>query len=164
MDFNSKRFLELLEEEQEYDKQGKNFWKDNIEKAKELALYSNILESAIFWEHRKSYLEIITNFVDEKITADEFEEQFLALTRRSSKEFKIKKNNLRYEENITINPKSKNFINLISRIADGLLKIYDSDLAIGNSNPYEIDREVLRLIIKDQFFLDFMKYCDYDLS
>ena len=79
MDYDTKRYFYLLEQEEIFKKQGVSFYKVNREDYMELLNYKVRLENQKYWENRQKYVSVISEFLNGITTAEDFSDEFLDL-------------------------------------------------------------------------------------
>lgn len=114
--------------------------------SRKLSKYRILLEYIIIWENRESYIELIKNFLDEKIDLKFFRRKFVGLrTKNLNKIRKLSKNieseGIKVVPELHYTPKSINFILTL----DNLYFILDYD-------------NVTREMIKEEIFPVLQKY------
>lgn len=77
--YNRQIHLELLKYKHSIEKQGKYLPIEDPEKDLALLKYSVIMNSHIHWENSDQYLKLMENFVHERISGSDFENQFLKI-------------------------------------------------------------------------------------
>ena len=82
MDYDTKRYFYLLEQEEIFKKQGVSFYKVNREDYMELLNYKVRLENQKYWENRQNYLSVISDFLNGITTAEDFTDEFLYLWKK----------------------------------------------------------------------------------
>ena len=72
MKFNSQHYFELE----------KKLYLDQltVQEKQELSKYGILVEHEVFWNSRNEYIEMIKNFIDSKIDANEFTLQYIKLS------------------------------------------------------------------------------------
>jgi hypothetical protein len=76
------RYLELLEQEKSLNKNGLSLYTEDRDKYLELLNYQVQLADNRSWKNRKKYFSVMNNFVNGKITAEDFNDDFLYLWRK----------------------------------------------------------------------------------
>jgi len=160
MKFDQDKFLKLLKERKNLQKEGKLLKDYDKAKNDELISYFILLEDQIFWEDRKEYIQTLDLFVSKKITLDQFFQQFCGLRGSNLKSSRMWKEKLEKEESteitIQFNPKSCGFTKIISYL-HSLVDVCDPDvtLEMNLEEPellwYGISEEYLRLRIEEYF-------------
>lgn len=174
MDFNKKKFFELMKESKKLGQEGKFLWDSDKAKNKELVGYLILLDDQIFWQSRKEYCQILDLFISNKITIDEFFKQFYGLRGSNLKASKMWKDNLEAEAcgiltksneiDFQLNPESRGFTKIISHL-HSLTDLCDPEITLEMNlkNPellgYGISEEFLRLQIKEDFLPIIVEYC-----
>ena len=82
MDYETKRYFYLLEQEKILKKQGVSFYQVNQEDSMELLNYKVRLENQNYWENRQKYVSIISEFLNGITTAEDFSDEFLNLWKK----------------------------------------------------------------------------------
>lgn len=82
MEYNKIRYLELLEEAESLEKEGILLFTEDRDKYLELLKYEIRLGDQKSWENRKNYFSVINNFINERLTAKNFTDDFLYLWRK----------------------------------------------------------------------------------
>ena len=72
MTYNQKRYIQLLQREQDLKNQGKNLFIENREEDFELSEYKIAVEEHIFWQYRYQVASLMENFLNRKINGEEF--------------------------------------------------------------------------------------------
>lgn len=174
MNFNKKKFFDLIQESNKLYQEGRSLWDSDKDKANKLNNYLILLSDDIFWNSRKKYLQILELFVDKKITVDEFMQQFGQLRRSNLKTSKMYEKNLEAEAcniltiereiNFQLNPQSVGFTKIIGSIYASI-DLFDPDITLEMNlkHPellgYGISEEYFRLRIKEDFLPQLVKYC-----
>ena len=96
MTYNKERHKELVIRSEELNKQGKNFYRENVEEYFELNRYDIGVEEEVFWTKQEAFVKIMKNFLDNILDFDEFETAFTLLYWEVRKEFDILKIDLEY--------------------------------------------------------------------
>lgn len=79
MDYNTKRYFDLLEEEEIFKKQKVSFYKVNREDYIKLLNYKVRVENQKYWENRQKYVSVMSKFVNSLITVEDFIDEFFDL-------------------------------------------------------------------------------------
>jgi hypothetical protein len=82
MNYDTKRYFYLLEQEEILKKQGVSFYKANREDYMELLIYKAQLENQKYWENRQKYVSVISEFLNGITTAEDFSDEFLDLWKK----------------------------------------------------------------------------------
>jgi hypothetical protein len=179
MSFNKDKFLKLLKERENFEKEGGLLKDFDTLKDEELVEYFILIEDQIFWESRKKYCQILDLFVKKRISFDEFLKKFsdvrilnITLVQMWKENFKKEACGILTQSNkidFQLNAESKTFADLIciihSRIdlcnSDWTLEM---DLKHPELNGYGISEEFLRLIMEHDFLPALKKYCIFHLQ
>ena len=147
MDYETKRYFYLLEQEKILKKQGVSFYQVNQEDSMELLNYKVRLENQKYWENRQKYLSIISEFLNGITTAEDFSDEFLDLW---------KKDRDRDGSNINFEPDtiSEEFSSLIGKIFS-CCEIFEPE----SKEEDEYDEKWLKNSIKEIFY-EIQKYFD----
>lgn len=139
MNFNTKKFRELLKESILLDQEGKSLLSSNQTKYDELDEYLIILQNDTFWQSRKKYQQIINQLVNKEITFDEFYEKYCSLRQSNFTTYERHKKNLEEEIftnsskineiNLELNTRSSEFMNILLAI-DNDLDLIDHDVTL----------------------------------
>lgn len=79
MEYDKTRYLELLKESQNLEKKGLSLYKEDQDKYMELLGYKVRLEEQKNWESRKKIFSIMNNFINGKLTGEDFDDEFMVL-------------------------------------------------------------------------------------
>ena len=82
MDYDTKRYFYLLEQEKIFKNQGVSFYKVNQEDYIELLNYKVRLEKQNYWENWQKYVSVISEFLNGITTAEDFSDEFLDLWKK----------------------------------------------------------------------------------
>lgn len=154
-DFNQERFKELLKE------QHQSSWDSSGPKASELRDYLVLLEADIFWQSRYEYFEIIEDFLNKRISGQEFKNQYRNVRNKNLTESDLKKTTLEYEDEETdlqINHAARNFTKIVSSLFS-FLDIFEPELEDSQSSVYGISEGVLREVLKNDILPRIYQYC-----
>lgn len=116
MTYNKKRHQQLIRLSQELYSQGINFFLENPKEWSELCAYNIAVEEQVYWTHRKDFLIIMKNFIDDIIDFDEFETEFSILVSKTMKEVQLFKNDLKQIEKFQPSTRSDRFASYIISI------------------------------------------------
>ena len=109
MDYNKIRHLELFKRSFDCKKENKRLSKENRELYSELLKYEIILYHHIFWNHRKDFVLLMENFVNDLLDLEQFEISFSLLWRKTMKENDAFQIDLKRIENFQLSPESDKF-------------------------------------------------------
>lgn len=73
------RYLELVRQAEILKKKGVSLGEEDRDKYLELLNYEVELSNQIYWKNRKEYFSIMNNFINGKLTAEDFMDEFLCL-------------------------------------------------------------------------------------
>lgn len=79
--FNKKRYCELRDEEENLKNKGTSLYWVDKQKYRELVTYKARLEEHRFWKNKEKYFSIIIEFLNGKLTGDDFTSDFLHVWR-----------------------------------------------------------------------------------
>lgn len=174
MNFDPKRFRELLKESILLDQEGKSLRYSNEAKYDELQDYFILLQNDTFWQSRKDYQQIINQFVNEEITFDEFEHKHARLRQSNFTAYEKRKKNLKEEIfndfsktseiNLDLNTRSSEFMEILSAIYSDIDLIdHDLTLEMNLKNPelisYGMSPEFWRFYLIEKFVPKINKLC-----
>lgn len=109
MGYNKIRHLELLKRSLDCKKQNKSLDQDNPEEYSELIQYQIIVYDHICWNHRKEFVLLMENFVNDLLDLEQFEIPFSLLWCKTMKEYEIFEIDLKRIENFQLSPESDKF-------------------------------------------------------
>ena len=159
MDFNLQRYFELIRKSKELFDQGKLLWNYDKLENEELVRYQMMLADDIFWQSRKQYLQTIEAFLSQKITVEEFIQEFDHLRGLNRQALERKEKNLETKNNLQLDPKSFGFTSIISSLAR-TINLFDPE--IKEDKPelvgYGISEQLLRFSIKKRFLSKIREY------
>ena len=147
MDYDTKRYFYLLEQEEILKKQGVSFYKVNREHYMELLNYKVRLENQKYWENRQKYVSVISQFLSEINTAADFSDEFLDLWKKDRDRDVSKMN---FEPNII----SEEFSSLIVKVFS-CCEIFEPK----SKEEDEYDEKWVKNSIKE-IFSEIQKHCD----
>ena len=104
MDFNIKRFCELIQESTKLSDEGKSLRDCDQEKYRELRNYAILIENAIFYQDITHYFEIVTFFLNNKISIYKFILLFKQERSNNLRTYLDLKKNLKPTMNLELNP------------------------------------------------------------
>lgn len=107
MKYDKVRYLELLKQAENIKKKGLSLYKENRDMYLELLKYEVRLSDQTFWENRKNYFSIMNDLLNEKLTAEDFVDEFMYLWEKDRDTVIVN-----YDPNI----ESKGFARWIDRI------------------------------------------------
>lgn len=81
MTYNQQRHIQLLKRSQDFQNQGKSFYKESPEESLELSSYNVAVEENIFWQQRSKVDELMQDFLNRKIDGQEFCDRVFGLRR-----------------------------------------------------------------------------------
>ena len=173
--FNKKRYFQLLKEKKNLDKEGRSLWysKSNRSKSNELTGYITSLTDQSFWESRHEFIKLLNSVLSNKISIDEFMIQFCGLRSLKLNSANTLIDQLEQEAfddsmqltplDIQLNSKSYGLSDIISFLHN-LIDLYDPDvtLEMNLEEPeffaYGISEEWLKLAIKTEFLPKLKSY------
>ena len=175
MIFEKNKFLHLLQLKMRFTATNgslKDFKKLYGQTDHELLLYEGLLEENILWKSRNDYIQIVADFVNNRVVLDEFLDHFSALHVSNSES--LKKLLISLEKTVLTNsefdsiiidysPKSIGFGELIDYLWS-IIDIYDPDVSfeknLNSSTPraFGISEEVLKLNIKESVLPKMKQY------
>jgi type III secretory pathway component EscV len=132
---------------------------------KKIRNYRIIIESAVQWESRETFLELTQSFVRKEMDGDTFESKFLELERENNR--KIKKIREAIEEDQMSIPdfyyssKSKEFVNTLSNIFFAL-DSFEPDQK--DWNDYVYSESQLRFLIQEAYLPILQESCKLEDS
>ena len=85
MDYDSKKYVELLKHADSLRKQNKLFQNENELKYLELKNYSLQINEHLHWSQKDEYLQLIENFLSFQITGKTFESKFCSIIKAIKK-------------------------------------------------------------------------------
>jgi hypothetical protein len=174
MDFNKKKCLKLIKESTTLLKRGEYLWNLDQTKNDQLNAYIIILSDNVFWKSKNDYFQILKLLSEQKITVNEFINQYAIIRSSNLNSLEIIKKNLETEAfddlneinelEIELNPKSFGFTNVLYYI-DNYIDLVDSNISfdVNIKNPelmgYGISEELFRIEMKDNFLPIIFEYC-----
>jgi hypothetical protein len=81
MTYNQQRHTQLLKRSQDFENQGKSFYKESPKESLELSSYNVAVEEKIFWQQRYKVDELMQDFLNRKIDGQEFCDRVFGLRR-----------------------------------------------------------------------------------
>ena len=78
-EFDKVWYFELLRRKQRLNEKSRSLYMEDRDTFFELLEYELILSDQIYWGNRKNYFSIMNNFINEKLTAEDFKAEFLYL-------------------------------------------------------------------------------------
>ena len=81
MIYNYQRHIQLLKRSQDFENQGKSFYKESPEESLELSRYNAAVEENIFWQQRYKVAELMQDFLNRKIDGQKFCDRVFGLRR-----------------------------------------------------------------------------------
>jgi hypothetical protein len=82
INYNLKRHIELLKQQQKTLNEKKSFLKENRQEALELSKYDSEVGQDIVWEDRFEIVSVMEDFLSKKIDAHEFYDSIFGLCRK----------------------------------------------------------------------------------
>ena len=79
MEYDKIRYLELFQQDESLKKKGMSLYEEDRDKYLELLKYQVRLCDQKSWENRKNYFSVMNNLINEKLTAEDFIDEFLGL-------------------------------------------------------------------------------------
>lgn len=101
------RYLELVKQASSLEKKGMSLYREDRDRYLELLKYEVRLSDQKCWENRKNYFSVMNNLINEKLTAEDFVDEFLCLWEKDRDRCAVN-----YEPNID----SKGFAKWIDKI------------------------------------------------
>jgi len=116
MIYNRKRYIKLLQYEQDLKNQGKSLSDENKDEDFELLKYKASISSYISWKNRTQFLLLMEKFVNKTISGEEFNDDFFELRQRMKNEYECFHKELCSDKfkDFQIDPRSTGFGSLIS--------------------------------------------------
>jgi len=81
MTYNQQRHVQLLKRSQDFNNQGKSFYKESPEESSELSSYKVAVQHHLFWEQRFKVSKLMQDFLNRKINGQEFCDRVFGLRR-----------------------------------------------------------------------------------
>ena len=119
-------YLELLKYDKELKSQGKSFSKENMQNFRKFLRYEISLLDHFNWEQRDRYFLLMTNFLDKKITEDQYIDQLYKLYNENKNLVEELKLNLEKLKKFKPNSASKEFSKLIENLISDC-RIFEPD-------------------------------------
>ena len=116
MIYNKERHKQLVIRSQYFTNQGKNLFIESPEEDSELLNYKIAVEEQVYWDHRKDFLLVMKNFIDNILNFDEFETAFTLLYHKTRKELSMLQIDLKYIEKFQPSTRSDRFAGYINAI------------------------------------------------
>lgn len=116
MKFNLSKYRELLIKTESSTKQGKEYFQDPD--VLELLALESSLETQILYDQKIEILNLIQNYLDEKLLPGEFRNQYLNISTQSMKKVSKSLQNEEELSNFFIESRLKNFSLLFSEITE----------------------------------------------
>ena len=175
MEFDKKKFLQLLKEREKFFEKGQlsNFDADK-DKASRLSRYLVLIESQIYWEDRYKYFQILESFAKSKITHNKFVDQFDKLVRSNRQTYLMLKERFKHESSgilsksneieFKFNPKSIDFGKIISSV-ESYINICDTRVTLemnlkkSDSITFGMSPDLFRSIVLKSILPKLKKYC-----
>lgn len=82
MTFDKIKYLKLLQQAESLEKKGMSLYEEDRDKYLELLDYKVRLSDQTYWENRKNYFDVMSNLINEKLTAEDFIDEFLYLWKK----------------------------------------------------------------------------------
>jgi hypothetical protein len=79
MEYNKKKYIELLKQAESLEKKGLSLYKVDRDRYLELLKYKVQFSDQKYWENRKNYFSLIHNLLNKKLTAEDFIDEFMCL-------------------------------------------------------------------------------------
>jgi len=130
IDYNQKRYFELLKRSQNLKKHGKDFYFENEKDYLELCDYQAALEDHAFWKSRRQFALLMENFINGIIDGEKFSDNFSVLYRKTLDAYNTLKIDFERLKDFQPDVRSKGFGGLISFLraeCDNFEEDYDND-------------------------------------
>lgn len=174
MDFNKKKFVELLKESKQLRLKGKHLLDVNQAKFRELTHYFSLIEDDIFWQNRNSYLEIVKLYTNKNMTTKTFSQKFGKQLSSDNNKYDIRRKELESkafdnlskasEIDFQLHAESVGFRKIISNM-NHYRDLIDPDIDLNynldnlSSLGYGISEEFMKELCKRYFLPELQKYC-----
>lgn len=79
MEYDKIRYLDLLKQAERLEKKGMSLYREDRDRYLELLKYKVRLSDQKYGENRKNYFSVMNNLINEKLTAEDFIDEFLCL-------------------------------------------------------------------------------------
>ena len=89
MKYDKIRYLELLKQAESLEKKGMSLYREDRDKYLELLKYKVRLSDQKYWENRKNYFSVMNNLINEKLSTEDFIDEFLCLWRKDRDRFAL---------------------------------------------------------------------------
>ena len=170
--FQKSQFLQLLHEQTKFVNDNQSLNNFDNKKANKLYQYLGLLQDYTFWENRENYIQLLDNFIQNKIIFDQFIRQFSHLKISDLKSEKRVEKKLRQivsgnfdvkDIEIKYNSESYGFAALIFNLQDAV-DICDPDvsseenLKYPNRLIYGLSEKFLKLEIENYFLPEMRSY------
>ncbi len=151
MKYNCEEHIQLLNYQQELEKENKLLMNHDPIKNSKLIEYSDRICEHLHWYQKNEYLQLIKDFLNFKMDGKSFDEKFSKMVRVIEEKFKLLLKNYEELKRIHPIPKSSGFADLISEIYLCCDEFYeDYDLNEGE-DPALKTEEQLRDAVKSLF-------------
>jgi hypothetical protein len=115
---NFGRYNDLLEKEDNFNLQNKSLLLENKSEFLEFLSYSSKLQNSISYQNREKYYSLISQYLDDLISSQFFQWEFLELEKRDAKAAKILLNDIKQLETFSIDLIAIKFGSLIDEISE----------------------------------------------
>ena len=109
MEYNFDEYIRLLDYQQTLNEQNKYLKIEDYMGYLKLLRYSSRLSEYLYWLKKDEYLQLIKDFLDFKINAEKFVDQFSKMVRAINEEFELLSKNYKELKNIQPNSMSLEF-------------------------------------------------------
>lgn len=141
---NLGRYKDLLEKEEDLNIQNKSLLLENKSEFLEFLSYSSKLHNSISYQNREKYYSLISQYLDDLITSQFFQWEFLELEKKDAKYAKILLNDLKQLPTFSIDLITSKFGSLVYKISElsALAQGFDPQNGINNENFEESIKKI----------------------
>jgi hypothetical protein len=116
--FDMDRYNELLEKEKRLNQQSNSLIFENRDEFIELLSYGARVESQIYYERKKEYYSLISQYIEKVVTSPKFQWEFLKMEKEDGKAAKMITNNFKQLAIFSVDLKAVEFSSLIEEISE----------------------------------------------
>ncbi len=133
---NLGRYKDLLEKEENLNLQNKSLLLENKSEFLEFLSYSSKLQNSISYQNREKYYSLISQYLDDLISSQSFQWEFLELEKRDAEAAKILLNDIKQLQTFSIDLIAIKFGSLVDKTSElsALAQEFGPQNGIDNEN------------------------------
>ena len=142
-----------------------NINSNSLKYQKEILNYRVMIEESICWQEKDRFFEILDKFLDNRISANSFRDEYWNLTSKICEKTErytnlIESNNIATNSDLEIYfiPKAIDFSNLIMLSLFTAVEIYSPEISDTESSSYGYSSNGLKTFIKDEILPYIIEY------